>query len=219
MTTENQRSPPQPGKAASAPTPVPANSTTDAESLVKLWLKTQDPAARLARDRFHKLKVQPPKATIFPQMSRTGTRIAPALLDVFAKLVLGELPWPLFLHGSIGTGKTRAALYLCDSVESARYYTAEDIADAIMAHGCVPDMTRQSLIVLDELAERVKASDLGYQAVKRVLDARERWNHYAAVIISNFAPDELEQSYDGRIVSRLKAGTVFELKAKDRRQE
>ena len=81
-----------------------------------------------------------------------------------------------------------------------------------------PDMARFQMIVLDELAERTKSTDLGYQAVKRVLDSRERFNHNAAVIISNIAPDDLEENYDGRIVSRLKAGTVFELKAKDRRQ-
>jgi Cdc6-like AAA superfamily ATPase len=151
-------------------------------------------------------------------MSRSGKRVKPALLETFARLVLGELPWPLFLHGEVGTGKTRAALYFCDCVVTARYYTAEDIADAIMDGG-MPDMVRYSLVVLDELAERTKSSDLGYQAVKRVLDQRERHNHNVAVIVSNFAPDDLEEAYDGRIVSRLKAGTVFELKAKDRRQE
>lgn len=153
---------------------------------------------------------------IYAKVSRSGKRINPRLMETFAKLVLGEAPWPLFLHGDIGTGKTRAALYFCDCVSTARYYTAENIADLIM-DGRFPSMSEFALIVLDELAERTKSSDLGYQAVKKVLDAREWHNHSVAVIISNFAPDDLEETYDGRIVSRLKAGTVFHLKAKDRR--
>ena len=195
-------------------TPAPKSGTPDA--LVAQWIETEPECASTARDSYHYLEVRPPTPTVYVKMSRSGKRINPALLETFAKLVLGELPWPLFLHGDAGTGKTRAALYFCDCVESATYHTAEQIADAIM-DSRFPDLTPYALIVLDELAERTKSSDLGYQAVKRVLDQRERHNHNAMVIVSNFAPDDLEEVYDGRIVSRLKAGTIFHLQAKDRR--
>lgn len=191
---------------------------SDAAELVAEWLKAEDPAASTARDNYHRLAVTTPVPMMYAKVSRSGKKIDPKLMKTFARLVMGQLPWPLFLHGEVGTGKTRAALYFCDCVVSSRYYTAETIADLIM-DGRFPSLSDFALIVLDELAERTKSSDLGYQAVKKVLDSREWHNHSAAVIISNYAPDDLEENYDGRIVSRLKAGTVFHLKAKDRRQE
>ena len=57
------------------------------------------------------------------------------LLGTLRGLCAGKLRWPLFLHGTVGTGKTCAALALCDVVRRAAYCTAEDAADWIMNGG------------------------------------------------------------------------------------
>ena len=151
-------------------------------------------------------------------ISRDVHRVDQALHDLFYKVAIGAAPWPLFIHGGVGAGKTRAALCFCDAVYDAGYYTAEELADSIMGEG-FPELDRHPLLVLDELGERTKVGDLGRTAVKRTLDERERYNNSVAIYISNFPPEELLDAYDGPIVSRLRAGTVFHLNAKDRRQE
>lgn len=70
------------------------------------------------------------------------------------------------------------------------------------------------LVVLDEIGCREKVTDAHYEIVKRAIDLR--WGK-PLVAISNIDLAELSPIYDDRIVSRLGAGTIFELNAADRR--
>ena len=144
------------------------------------------------------------------------------LVDVFRRLVAGEAPWPLLLHGAVGTGKTRAALCLADFADTAAYHSVDSLADFVMqrqpgevAWEC-ERLASKALVILDELAQR-RTNDLTYSVVKRMLDEREFHAGNIAVYITNLEPPALADVYDDRIFSRLTAGTVFHLDGPDRR--
>ena len=66
---------------------------------------------------------------IFPKMDRRMKLVDSHLEKVFWSLVNGQAPWPLFLHGPVGAGKTLAALSLCDICRTAAYETVEGLSD------------------------------------------------------------------------------------------
>jgi len=133
-------------------------------------------------------------------------------------LVTGMLPWPLFLYGLAGRGKTCAALTLADRVPGAVFKTVEDLVQLVLrgneGYGLWQALKESPLVVIDELGLRSQQGDLEYVAVKRVADLRE---FRPAVWISNQTPQALIQVYDERIYSRICCGTCVELKGKDRR--
>jgi DNA replication protein DnaC len=143
---------------------------------------------------------------------------------VIRELVEGKLPWPLSMLGSVGTGKTCAALCLLDYA-GGDYWTATDWANTLsyaregrytideegqtrrispiqMWQRC----QRLPLFVLDEIGLRSRASDHQYESVKGVIDARKG---KPLVVISNLDLPGLEKVYDDRITDRLIEGTVF----------
>ncbi len=142
------------------------------------------------------------------------------LRTVFRRLVSGDLRWPLFLWGGVGTGKTLAALCLCDHVPASRYLTAEQLADAIMEkdEGEWRHLRERALVVVDELGTRENVGTLHYRALHRLTDVRERSGR-VAVYISNLPMGEIAALYDDRIASRLNCGTVWKLDGDDRRLE
>ena len=159
-----------------------------------------------------------------PNLYRQMDMVQMDLVATFRLLALGQLPWPLFLHGDVGTGKTLAALSLADFVTTARYWTLEGLCDKVMD----PDTKTQEmwgniqekeLTILDEIGERSKVGDLLYTTVKKHLDLREQHAGRVGIYISNLTPEQLVQMFDKRIVSRLTAGTVFELSGDDRRKQ
>lgn len=153
------------------------------------------------------------------------------------ELVAGRAPWPLFLHGPPGTGKTCAALALADHLREweCRYVTAADLTARVMATfgtrdaydwtpfgrfrdaGVNPDApsgkTGALLVVLDELGTR-EVKDTHYECVQRVIDLREG---LPLILVSNHDADRIARVYDERIASRCQAGTVVELAGRDRR--
>lgn len=156
------------------------------------------------------------------------------MVEVFQLLVAGKAPWPLFLFGPAGSGKTCAALCLADWCEYASYRTVEDLVDdqvkgqrpyirstlfdfALEVDGERPSKDRTSLAILDELGERTNVSDLQHISLKRFADYQELENNRVAIYISNLKPSELARLHDDRICSRVLCGTRFELKGKDRR--
>lgn len=152
------------------------------------------------------------------QLARVWESVDPGLQVVIDRLIAGTAPWPLYLFGPIGTGKTRAALCACDRVDGGRYWTVSRVMDQ-MRDGQAPwyqpyEDGGPALAVLDELGTH-RAKDFEFDAVKEFLDWRE---DRPAIYISNHPPEVLRQLYDERIESRLQAGTVFELAGPDRRR-
>lgn len=169
-----------------------------------------------------------PKVVHLPNLPRTVAGIAPGLRAAIRECVAGRAPWPLFLHGPQGTGKTYAGLCMLDH-SAGWYWALPDLcADLVAAqNGRLSDaaatvhepqlwhrITKAALIVLDELGTRREVSDFAYETLKRVLDRRER---RPLVCISNLDAATLLKLYDARIVDRLMAGTAVELAGRTRR--
>lgn len=140
------------------------------------------------------------------------------LRRVMDGLICGRLPWPLYLWGREGVGKTRASLALCDRVHAGRYWTVDGIIREMLAHD-PPWLSLWGwpsgppLAVLDELGLHV-ARDVEFDAVKQFADWRE---DRATIYISNLGQADLARAYDRRIASRVCCGTQFELRGRDRR--
>lgn len=150
---------------------------------------------------------------------RTLTEVEPKLFELLRKLFEGEAPWPLYLYGPSGTGKTAAALCACDIARTATYIDCESLADKV-ASGEDPwrRVREKHLACLDEIGARLKPGDLHYQAVKRFADERELHAGRVAIYVANVNPDQLIEMYDDRIGTRLLSGKVYRLTGENRRQ-
>lgn len=157
-----------------------------------------------------------------PGVARRLSLVAPRLLDCFASLVEGRSPWPLYLYGPVGVGKTCAALALVDAVQGA-YWSQESLQDALLA--CIRGdrsadsvwsaVAGCSLACLDEIGSRA-AGDFQYSTILKFWEAREERSR-VAVYSSNLDPGSLSSVFDDRVASRLLCGTVFCLDCADRR--
>ncbi|MDM8008614.1 MAG: hypothetical protein QUV05_20945 [Phycisphaerae bacterium] len=148
-------------------------------------------------------------------------------------MIMARAPWPLFIFGGVGTGKTCACLCLLDAAGGGCHFkTFPELCNDIIAAGkgdlwndntgyrmSVHDywhVWRNSrLTVLDEIGARQQVSDFAYETLKLAIDTREG---KCCVFTSNIGPDDLARIYDDRIASRLTTGTVLELGGADRRQ-
>lgn len=163
-----------------------------------------------------------------PTKPRTLDKIAADLRAVIHELVEGRKPWPLFLHGEAGSGKTCAALCLLDRA-GGWYLELPELCRRVIdaqqnrltwSTGCQrtecdlwTDWGEVGLAVLDEIGTRERVSDFHYEILKRAVDLREG---RPAIFISNLSLDAVYDQYDDRIASRLAAGTRFAAKG-DRR--
>lgn len=168
------------------------------------------------------IRLHRPARRVLAAVDRRLCDVDAGLSRVFADLAGGNGRWPLFVYGSVGSGKTRAALAMSDLVTWASYTTLEWACDVTMTGG---DPTpRQAaygeehcLLIVDEVGERIKDGDLQYMTLKRILDDREFYADRVGIYLSNLSPAELVRLFDDRIVSRLTCGTVFKLAGSDRR--
>lgn len=175
-----------------------------------------------------------PRIVHFPALQRNLAQIDPNLRQVIRRLILGELPWPLFLHGPTGLGKTRASLCLLDYCPGYTLYTTASKwsnlqGDARFGRASerysggskivtLTDlqyrMETASCAVLDELESRCRVSDAHYESVKDFLDVREG---KPLVVVSNSDIRTVSSIYDDRIADRLAAGTILGLRGESRR--
>lgn len=147
-------------------------------------------------------------------------------------LVMGELRWPLFVHGPAGTGKTCAALCLLDYA-GGMYFTTCGLAETrtqvqqgrleyyhesrggiMSTERWWRDIRRAPLFVLDELGARDRVSDHVYETAYLCIDER---GGLPLVVLSNWGLEKIAQLFDDRVASRLSKGTVVELTGQDRR--
>ena len=146
----------------------------------------------------------------------------------------GESAWPLAVCGPPGTGKTCAALCLCDHCDGdSRYWTAAGLCELlVMSQSGRLEWSREgyggtvwpetvwrwvagaALVVLDEVGCRDRVSDFAYETVKRVID--DRYGK-PLVVLSNHTLDVVARLYDDRIADRLAEGTVIVLQGESRR--
>lgn len=206
----------------------------DQDAQWELILRRASDNAAAERERFeepgiHPLHVVPKKPIshrLLPKAFRSMDQVDPDLVELFRQLVAGRAKWPLFLHGPVGTGKTFAALCLCDHLPTAAYLTVEELCDYVMTRHHIEvaahwnELGKKDLVVLDELGTRIKSGgDLEYNTVLKLLSLREREQNRAIICISNVSPESTIELYDRRIYSRMCSGSVFALAGPDRRGE
>lgn len=170
---------------------------------------------------------------ILPEQPREVSQIDPEVRKAIRECLTGASPWPLVFFGPAGTGKTSAALCLCDYC-LAMYATAtslcQDFRDADFGRLDVQTQPGHSmkvtsawlwkkvqaspLVVLDELGCRDTVSDHHYEVVKGVIDKRQG---RPLIAVSNLGSKLLAKVYDDRITDRLWAGTVVEFTGESRR--
>lgn len=155
------------------------------------------------------------------------------LRKLFRQLITGHEPWPLFLYGDTGSGKTCAALTLVDHyggwyttvdelhglVQSARAGTLwwpHETGGKISVMGLWRAWSEVNVAVLDEVGLR-KLTEPAAETLKIALDKRE---FTPSVVISNFSVEELTKRglCDARVAGRVACGTAYQLTG-DRRME
>jgi len=153
-----------------------------------------------------------------PGVDRELHRTTPDLLAAIKLVSVAHQPWPLFVHGPAGSGKTCGSLAICDCVTKSTYTTLEDIADAVVNYAA-PVIWEQAvaaeLAVLDEIGMRAKSNDLHYTSLKKFADLRYG---KATIYISNAEPEQIADLYDDRIASRLLCGSIVHVGGNDRRR-
>jgi hypothetical protein len=167
--------------------------------------------------RCSRLPVVPCEVRERPYVVRFLGHVKAALAEVFASLCDGKRPWPLYLYGDAGNGKTYAALALCDWT-AGRYWMHEELCDDIIRTEFQwPTIGQAPLAVLDDIGVRDRVNDLSYTAVLRFWEQRER-QQGRAIYATNLTPEALKAQFDDRIASRLLCGTVLKLTDTDRRK-
>ena len=171
-------------------------------------------------------------------LPRDLAQIDNSLRNNMRAVAKAQAPWPLFIHGPVGTGKTCAALCLLDHcIGGGEYFTEIGLwkrllfaetgrlvqsgefgqVDSVLWPETIwRSLRRTWLVVLDEVGSRGQVSDALYDCTKEVLEVRL---NKPLIMISNFGLERIAEIYDDRIASRLAAGTVVEVKGKDRRIE
>jgi hypothetical protein len=205
----------------------------NAVAAVELWRRRSEAEPPAWPIGFAKVRISRRKHMVYPDVPRRLDQIAPELLDLFGQLCDGMKPWPLFVHGPVGTGKTCAALALAD-ITGGHYGTLEEACSAVIQGRYIwwersvctsdelpvrPEDRFYRLAIVDEIGERSKIGDLQYTTLKGILDHQEFENRRAGVYLSNLTPSAIASMFDDRIASRLTCGTVFRLAGRDRRHQ
>ncbi len=169
-----------------------------------------------------------------PDNDRDREKIDPRLRETIRAVAEGKSPWPLYLRGEAGSGKTCASLCMLDHYGGCYYefpVLCSDLRLAMAGELFTPiiegvggfrrteaDIWQSwqgaNLAVLDDFAVR-KPTDFQFECMKKAIDTRHQ---KPTVFISNLSLSEINSLFDDRIASRLSAGTIFETKG-DRRSE
>lgn len=166
-----------------------------------------------------------------PLLDRQPGQIDKKLREHIRACITAEAPWPMFIYGNAGAGKTCAALCLIDFAGGV-YLTAASLCAMTnevregrlwSPYGQGKNLNYQEfwgcvegapVVVLDEIGGRDKVSDHHFEQVKEVIDRR---SGKPLVVMSNHGLEKIAELYDERIASRLTEGTPFELRGEDRR--
>lgn len=164
-----------------------------------------------------------------------ASEVPPAIIQS-VRSSIGFKRWPLYLFGPAGAGKTcAAALVYANWNASAVWYSLTELCDLlsgflssptqIVYRGGQPvevsrtgfwrQLENASLVVCDEIGTR-EATAHRYDALLRLLDCRVG---KPLILTSNLDEVALERAYDERILSRIVAGIMVNVKGRDRRMD
>lgn len=168
-----------------------------------------------------------------PEQPRDRGEIPQKLRDAVQACAMGEEPWPLFVYGITGTGKSCAGLCAIDYY-GGWYLTVTKLCRAlnlalqrggerngVTDYSTIPTVEEiwagvrlSHLVVLDELGKRLDPTSPEKLAIEEVLDNRK---NKPLLAISNHNLPTLKGILGTRTVSRLSGGTRVELTGPDRR--
>lgn len=171
---------------------------------------------------------------------RRDQKLIPAgLAETFQECRMGRAPWPLFVWGGVGGGKTRFGLCVHDIYDGQHWDFADLAAEYVQLRrgellDCDSQLTggyqervvreiewidalaRPRMFVLDDVGRRSDtAAGTNREVISRFLDRRE---NKPTILLSNLPPNGLAPVYDERVASRCRAGTVIEVSVGDRRR-
>jgi hypothetical protein len=156
--------------------------------------------------------------------------VAPKAAETLVRYVAawnaGKVRRGLFLHGTVGTGKTLFVKTLCGHIHTAKYYVACFKACGGNTAGFVESLFGgyaplgisggRKWMVIDDLGTEPTCSLFGQreEVLEIVLAARYRhWQMYGAdaltFVTSNRTPAELQARYGTRIIDRLRAMCIW----------
>ena len=136
------------------------------------------------------------------------------------RAVRDDAAWPLYIYGNPGSGKTCiAALIYERCTRRPMWSRADDFLLEYVDRGDHRKALQAKVrgtpcLFLDDLGVRPPTPPM-LQAIFDVLEMRKG---RPVVIVSNHDLRKLSEIYDERIVSRLSAGTVLEIRGQDRRK-
>lgn len=161
-----------------------------------------------------------PDVRIARAVPREPETVPGALWFAFHEVCNGKLPWPLFIHGPPGCGKTVAGYCFHDVTHDCGSTDMDRLIKTLISGEDWPwAMARDAAcVIVDELGGCDNVPTVEYNALKKFLDIRERWRDRVAVYLSNHSPDRIKELYDDRTASRLLCGTVYHLDGPDRRK-
>lgn len=237
ITGNDGRKCPSPRKRSSSTGTASRNLTTLGAAASKLNLgstTTSKPSTyAVLTPRFYPAKLRPPIWPM-PIKAREWSRIDQRLHATMTSIFEGNLPWPLFLHGEPGAGKSCAGLVAVDWCGEGVYITMSDFCQALIdaQQGRIPfclwdgahprtestlwyEWSDANLCVLDEVGLRDNVSDHHYDTLTKALDLRNDAGK-PLIVISNIDAKEIAGVYDDRIGSRVSSGTVVQVSG-DRR--
>lgn len=165
-------------------------------------------------------------------LARDPEKVPKAIADAFKACRKGKAPWPLFISGDAGGGKSRFALLVndwyggivsdfanivdeyrlckCGELRDERYENAPIMREASYRQR----MREFSLVVVDDIGQR-DDSDHARETLMMILNERE--GPHPTVLISNLPLSKLSALYDDRVASRMAAGTVVSVHGTDMR--
>jgi DNA replication protein DnaC len=173
---------------------------------------------------------------ILPGKPREWEQLPSTLRRAIVELCHGERKWPLFIHGTVGSGKSCAALCVADRVAKPEFWAMPAFVSycqsvkegkeewyecgrggTLTEKGLWNHIAKVPLLILDDVGFReVKNSDYEMEALFLALEARDG---KPLICTSNLNDDEIEQNYNIRIRSRMCSGTNYELSGEDRRYQ
>ena len=136
------------------------------------------------------------------------------------RAVQREAAWPLYIYGNPGSGKTCIAALIYEAFTRRPMWSR---ADNFLLEYVDRGDGRKALQAKVEGTPCLFLDDLGVRPptppmLQAIFDVLEMRKGRPVVIVSNHDLRKLSEIYDERIVSRLSAGTVLEIRGADRRR-
>lgn len=156
-----------------------------------------------------------PTPRIFRQIERHGDRIPTILRKALEALLTGRTPWPGYVFGTAGVGKTCAGLWVFDhfcAMWLDTYRLADICWDSVTETFLWRHASEMPLVIVDEVG--AACGERAYLGIKRLADLRGR---RPTLWLSNLSPQCLLETFDDRLYSRLCCGTVVEVQGPDQR--